>query len=266
MPRAGGVYSLPGSYKATTGQPITVAQHNPVLEDIGTALTGSLPRDGSAAMQANMPMGAKRVTNMAAGTEPTDAVTRAQLVALLPPGIINDYAGPSAPAGWLLCYGQAVSRSTYSTLFAAIGTTYGSGDGSTTFNLPDHRGRVSAGKDDMGGTSANRLSSIGSTALGAVGGSQTHVLSIAEMPSHNHDGTTGNAGAHNHTVSDSTTADGTGFDFGSGYIQPAVVTRVTSDAPNHAHTIPSQGGGGAHNNVQPTIITNKIIWTGIFNG
>ncbi|MEQ8450895.1 MAG: tail fiber protein [Alphaproteobacteria bacterium] len=266
MPRAGGVYSLPGSYKATTGQPITVAQHNPVLEDIAAALTGSVPRDGSAAMQADMPMGGKRITNMAAGTESSDAVTRAQLIALLPAGIINDYAGASAPAGWLFCYGQAVSRSTYSALFAAIGTTYGAGDGSTTFNLPDYRGRVGAGKDDMGGTSAGRLSSIGATALGATGGSQAHALVVGEMPAHNHDGSTGSAGSHSHTVSDSTTADGTGFDFGSGYIQPAVATRVTSTAPDHAHTIPSQGGGAAHNNVQPTFIANKIIWTGIFNG
>ena len=60
----------------------------------------------------------------------------------LPTGVVVPFAGATAPDGYLLCYGQAVSRSTYSDLFAAIGTTYGAGDGSTTFNLPDLRGRL----------------------------------------------------------------------------------------------------------------------------
>lgn len=75
----------------------------------------------------------------------------------VPTGSVQAFAGATAPTGWLLSYGQAVSRSTYSDLFAVIGTTYGAGDGSTTFNLPDLRGRAVAGDDDMGGTAANRL-------------------------------------------------------------------------------------------------------------
>jgi hypothetical protein len=97
---------------------------------------------------------------------------------LVPTGVLNPYAGATAPAGWLLCYGQAISRTTYSTLFTAIGTTYGVGDGSTTFLLPDMRGRVAAGQDDMGGTSADRLTTAGGgldgDTLGAAGGSQNH--------------------------------------------------------------------------------------------
>ena len=86
----------------------------------------------------------------------------------------------TAPTGWLMCDGSAVSRTTYADLFAEIGTSYGAGDGSTTFNLPDAKGRSIFGKDDMGGTAANRLrnSSIGGnvsnpdgTTLGATGGS-----------------------------------------------------------------------------------------------
>src|SRR5215475_1863724 len=65
--------------------------------------------------------------------------------------IVESYAGPTAPAGSLLCYGQPISRTAYAGLFATLGTTYGAGDGSTTFNLPDLRGRVTAGKSDMGG-------------------------------------------------------------------------------------------------------------------
>ncbi len=64
---------------------------------------------------------------------------------IVPPGMLAPYAGKTAPAGWLLCDGSAVSRTAYAALFAVIGTTYGAGNGSTTFTLPDLRGRVAAG-------------------------------------------------------------------------------------------------------------------------
>jgi microcystin-dependent protein len=112
----------------------------------------------------------------------------------VPIGTVNPFAGSSAPGGWLLCDGRStdISRTTYSGLFSVIGTTYGSGDGSTTFNLPDLRGRVIAGEDDMGGTAANRLTAAGSgingLVLGAAGGAQTHTLTGAQsgVPEHSH--------------------------------------------------------------------------------
>lgn len=115
----------------------------------------------------------------------------------LPPGVVNTFAGSTAPDGWLLCFGQAVSRTQYVDLFNAIGTSYGSGDGSTTFNLPDLRGRVPAGKDDMGGSAAGRLTSTvlsASNALGATGGAQTHTLTATQsgVPPHAHDNTLSN--------------------------------------------------------------------------
>lgn len=84
-------------------------------------------------------------------------------------GTVLDFAGSTAPSGWALCYGQAVSRTTFANLFAKIGTTYGAGDGSTTFNLPDCRGRAVAGKDDMGGTASGRLNvnTTGTTTAGS---------------------------------------------------------------------------------------------------
>jgi hypothetical protein len=92
-------------------------------------------------------------------------------------GEVVPFAGATAPAGTLLCYGQAISRTAYAGLFAALSTTHGTGDGSTTFNLPDLRGRVVAGKDDMGGSSANRLTGVGNSpngdVLGTTGGSET---------------------------------------------------------------------------------------------
>ena len=91
-------------------------------------------------------------------------------------GLVLPFAGSTAPKGWLLCYGQAVKRSDYPHLFSVIGTNFGTGDGSTTFNVPDLRGCVPAGKDNMGGTPANRLTTSGSgidgPTLGAAGGSQ----------------------------------------------------------------------------------------------
>lgn len=185
-----------------------------------------------------------------------------------PVGMVVDFAGTVAPTNWLFCYGQAISRTTYATLFTAIGTAYGAGDGSTTFNLPDARGRVVAGKDDMGGSSANRLTGLSGGVngdnLGAAGGVETHTLTTAQTPSHTHAaGTlaTASAGDHSHVIqgaSDSAT-------FGS-----FVAGASTNSAPHatdttgaHTHTITgstsSAGSDGAHNNVQPTLILNKII-------
>src|SRR5690606_38542325 len=94
----------------------------------------------------------------------------------------------TADVGWFHCNGAAVSRTTYAALFARIGTTYGVGDGSTTFNLPDLRGRVVAGYD--AGAATGRLTSggagINSGVMGAAGGAQTHTLTTAEMPAHSH--------------------------------------------------------------------------------
>ena len=157
-----------------------------------------------------------------------------------PVGTVMPTALSNAPVGWILCYGQAISRTAYATLFNAIGTTYGAGDGTTTFNLPDLRGRVVAGKDNMGGTSAGRLTSaVAGSTLGASGGAQTHTLSAGEMPAHTH--------TLNNSYADLGTT-GIGLDSGGGR------------APS-SYTTSSAGGGAAHNNVQPTIILNYMIKT-----
>lgn len=176
------------------------------------------------------------------------AVTAAKLDSaatsvLMPTGAIMPYAGASAPTGYLFCDGDAVSRATYSDLFGIIGVTYGAGDGSTTFALPDLRGRVIAGQDDMGGSSANNLTDAQADQLGGTLGSETHTLTTTELPAHTHGGLTDidpNGG-------DGGSASDPGLDY------------VTS---NGAGTVSgSTGGGGAHNNVQPTFILNYIIKT-----
>jgi len=162
-----------------------------------------------------------------------------------PPGALMPYAGTTEPSGWLFCFGQAVSRSTYAALFTALSTTYGAGDGSTTFNLPDLRGRVVAGKDDMGGSSADRLTDqsggLNGDVLGASGGAETHTLSTAQLASHGHSLT--NATSVVRSVS------------GSAYQSAGSIGATASI------TASNSGSGSAHNNVQPTFILNYIIKT-----
>jgi len=186
----------------------------------------------------------------------------------VPTGTVVDFAGSTAPDGWLICNGQFASRTAYAALFAVIGTIYGTGDGSTTFNLPDARGRVTAGLDNMGGSDAGRMTTLGGRAtLGGSGGAQTHTLDQTQMPSHSHSGTTSQDGAHTHGTSPGGTllgANDTGFglraDTGT---LVNYATAISSDGSAHAHnfTTKATGGGGAHNNVQPTLFLNKIIKT-----
>ena len=161
-------------------------------------------------------------------------------------------------SGWLLCYGQAVSRTTYASLFTALGTTYGVGDGSTTFNLPDLRGRTIAGQDDMGGTSANRMTSpINGDTLGAAGGSESHALTEAELAPHKHflaaDVTTSTRQTFDATtqLSKGFTAQNTNWEY---YFSGASIDATLGLSS-------STGSGTAHNNVQPTIVLNYIIKT-----
>jgi microcystin-dependent protein len=181
-----------------------------------------------------------------------------------PPGIMSPYAGLEAPDGWLLCHGQAVSRTTFAALFDKIGIAWGAGNGATTFNVPDMRGRTFAGIDNIGGTAANRLTSEGfgqtATVVGRTGGNQMHQLTIAQMPQHNHGGNTGNAGAHNHEVGGNNRAQG--FAGGAAISAgDAAGNATSSSAPNHNHSIPDQGNSDAHPNVQPTAVGNWIIKT-----
>ena len=157
-------------------------------------------------------------------------------------GTVVPYAGVTEPTGYLFCYGQLVNRTTYATLFTAISTTYGVGDGSTTFGLPDLRGRVIAGQDDMGGTSANRLTAqtggVNGDTLGATGGAETHDLLAAEVPA--------------------VTVTATGE-----YQSSSTTSRFAPSTSSSGNNVASTASSAAnvHNNVQPTLILNYIIKT-----
>lgn len=154
-----------------------------------------------------------------------------ELATRIPAGTGAMWFSNTAPTGWLICDGSAISRTTYSFLFAVIGTTFGVGDGSTTFNLPNLKGRVPVGRD----AAQTEFDDLAET-----GGAKTHTLTTGEMPAHSHGLSalkydTGGSGVPNMTLSGVTSGIGESTD--------------------------SAGSGGAHNNLQPYVVINYIIKT-----
>ena len=160
---------------------------------------------------------------------------------LVPIGAIMEFPGSSGvPTGWLECNGQPVSRTTYATLFARIGVTYGSGDGSTTFALPDRRGRISVGIGSDSSTGGRITAATASSIiLGGTFGAETHQLTINEMA------------AHTHKI----------FDAISGNTTPPITAILSGRNPNLVGFgfTELEGGDQPHNNVQPSIFMRYYI-------
>ena len=150
----------------------------------------------------------------------------------LPIGSIVPYGSSTAPANWLVCDGSAVSRTTYADLFAVIGTSYGSGDGSTTFNLPNLKGKVPVGYN----SSETEFDTMGET-----GGEKKHTLTIQEMPSHKHN--------INYAPPSSSGGQGNAYVYG------------TKEDDNNAMIL-ATGGDQPHNNLQPYQVVCYIIKVG----
>jgi microcystin-dependent protein len=186
---------------------------------------------------ADVPVSAWGATLIAA----TDAAAARDLLSVTAAvtGEIRMYAGSSAPAGWLVCDGSAVSRTTYATLFAVMGTTFGAGDGSTTFNLPNFKGRIPIGVGqgntaEGGGAGTNRV-------LGATAGAEKHTQTIGEVGSHGHTAT-GTDSGHTHGIgfgpasSGSAAADWGASNGVSGYFNSLSSTANISVTVNNSAT------------------------------
>jgi microcystin-dependent protein len=173
----------------------------------------------------------------------------------VPPGSIIDFGGTTAPNGYLLCDGKSYLRTDYAGLFSAIGVQWGSVD-STHFTVPDFRGFVAAGKDDMGGTNANRLSTLGAaaTTIGGAGGAQTHTLTLAQLAQHRHLGAD-HTHSNNSWNAYQTMADGGGHRC----VYWDTYQNINTGAADRALYTDYQGSNGAHNNIQPTRMVLKII-------
>lgn len=285
MPRDsnGNTQPLPGTI-VSQGETILPSQHNPALVDLYAMMTQSLSRDGQGGMRATLPMNGFQLGDLGEATQPGNAVPLSQFQSGTPVGAVVDFAGVTAPNTWLLCFGQAIEVAAYPEFVAAcyvgnaLNSTAGfgyrttsqidpSGNRSTTGQfivLPDLRGRVGAGADAMGGSAANRLGTSGGMTtggLGGSGGSQLHVLTVDQMPSHNHGGSTGNPTSHSHQISinRSLGSDSNGSGAVRGGSNTESLVFDSGNGSNHTHTISNQGGGAGHSSLQPTLIFNKII-------
>jgi len=196
---------------------------------------------------------------------------------IFPAGIIWEYGGSSAPTGWLLCDGSAVSRTTYAALFAVLGTAYGSGDGSTTFNVPDKRGKFGIGVDgtytrgSTGGAASGTTSTAGSHNHTGLSGSTT--LTTAQIPAHNHSVTDP---GHVHAIrTGGDSGYGGGVNSGVDLLSPFSFRGENSASSSTGISIQNTGGGTGHDHsistdgshthtvatVPPYLASNFIIKT-----
>jgi microcystin-dependent protein len=201
-----------------------------------------------------------QITQGSSITSPTSS-------AALPTGGVMPFAGTAAPTGWLLADGSAVDRTVYAALFGVIGTIYGTGDGLTTFNVPNMSGRVAVGV----GSYIDPVSGTITRSLAQVAGAEKHVLVEAELAAHTH-----TQNAHNHGITDpghfhTTTIEASGinttnisFAASGGNFSTSVNTnsKTTGVTVNNATaTNNNTGADTAHNNMQPYLGLNYIIKT-----
>lgn len=221
----------------------------------------------------------------------TSGITDANSVVVtgMPTGAMMMFGATTAPTGWVRVNGRTIGNASSaateranadtSSLFTFLWTNYSdsvcavsSGRGASaaadyaankTIALPDLRGRAFFGLDDMGNSAAGRLGSVitGQTTNGASGGTETHTLTEAQLPSHTHTGTTSSDGAHTHTVAYTNATRDLGASGSLMNYSGSDLTTTTSSNGAHTHTFTSNatGSGAAHSNMPPAFLTTFII-------
>lgn len=253
-----GTYNLPAGNPVVSGTTISSTWANTTLADMASALTGSVASDGQTPMSGTLNMTDNLITNVLDPVSAQDASTKsytddsiaaavatidAEIAAInsVKTGTIQMWPTASAPTGYLLCAGSAVSRTTYAALFAIIGTTFGVGDGSTTFNLPDYTNRMAIGTGSI-------------AALAATGGSKDAIV-----VSHTHTATVTDPG-HTHAIPRKTATSSVTEDYvarGGG--------DVVADLPTNSNTTgisvsnSTTGSSGTDANLPPYLGINFII-------
>jgi microcystin-dependent protein len=171
-----------------------------------------------------------------------------------------DYFGITAPnSSFIFPRGQALSRTTYAAAFAIMGTTYGSGDGSTTFNVPDLGGRVRVMTESLASRLTSSFFGGNSTVMGATGGAESTTLTTAQLPAHSHANTLSDP-THTHVLNAaSSTTSAQASNTGGGLNVPAFGGTANNAATGISINNVNAGSGAAHASVQPTICCGCIM-------
>jgi microcystin-dependent protein len=178
----------------------------------------------------------------------------------IPLGGLLPFIGAAAPnSAFVFPFGQAISRTTYSTLFSLIGTAFGAGDGSTTFNVIDLRGRAIFGVDNMGGSAAGRISVAGGnfdgTLRGGTGGTENYTLSATQIPAHTHTASVIDPG-HTHSMATTASQGGTGV---SPLFNGPGIAATGSATTGISVTVANNTGGGGSHPIMPPAMTLPYI-------
>ena len=279
-----------GTFSSVTSPTIKAGTGNFIVQDSGGNTAITVDSSGNTTLEDNITI--KGNTTIGDATSDTLTITATADGSNNRSGITGEirmYATNSAPTGWLVCNGSAINTFTYKTLHAIISNTYGGtafnagvtdqSGASTTFNLPDFRGRVAIGVNGE-----SNLSGRGAKALASTGGADTHTLTEGELASHTHtisnhthsfSATTSTAGSHAHNYTNPVIGSYAGPEedgYGSAVDSPTTNGGTTTSAGSHNHSVSgttgstaltpaNTGSGSAHNNLQPYLTVNYIIKT-----